>query len=402
MERAADRVRPQNPCLVALKLATECRSASERSSRDRLKRTRLRDASSVLEYVASGLLQAADRAATESLEVSKGVNVWVMGKKKILPRVARDLFVHESVEHAAHYDAMIFISHTLVYRHLQETFWPSAQSMQGRERSRSVAIQIASALWVVVFNILALPLLPFLPQSWEAKLEQHFRDGQGETDYPLLLFWLLPSGRVALWFVTTFFLAQLATNIPPEPSSTAYLWDLGLLLYLGGWIKTEMAEASSDIRKDGLRRYITDPFNILDVMLVVLLITLLLARNALNAAGDNESGLALLAEPCQAMLALVAWLRLMQVLFIFANSGPLLVMAIRMLEDLAQFLVLAGFVVMAFACALYVHFRHAHYANAKAAREAAADGAASEAGDFDVDSGPLGVWQVLGLLVEAR
>ena len=38
----------------------------------------------------------------------------------------------------------------------------------------------------------------------------------------------------------------------------------------------------------------------------------------------------------QALLALVAWLRLLQILFLSSKSGPLLLMAIRMLEDLWQ------------------------------------------------------------------
>ena len=41
----------------------------------------------------------------------------------------------------------------------------------------------------------------------------------------------------------------------------------------------------------------------------------------------------------QALLALVAWLRLLQILFIFSKSGPLLLMAIRMLEDLWQVMI---------------------------------------------------------------
>ena len=45
-------------------------------------------------------------------------------------------------------------------------------------------------------------------------------------------------------------------------------------------------------------------------------------------------------------------------LFIFPTSGPLLIMAIRMLEDLWQFLMLASFVVVAFACAFFVLFSH--------------------------------------------
>ena len=412
--REKRRRRPQNPCLVALKLATECRAASERAARDRLKRMRMRNASAMLEFVASGLLYAADRAATESLEgmsdTSKGVNPWMMGKQKILPRVARDLFVHESIEHAAQYDAMIFISQPLVYRHLQETFWPSAPTRTGH---RSAAMKVASAAWIVLFNLLALPLLPFVPPSWEIRLDQYFREGQGETDYPLILFWLLPSGRFTLWFVMTLCLAQLATNMPPEPSSAGGLWDLGLLLYLVGWLKTEAREAVSDIRKDGIRRYLTDPFNILDMALVVLLVLLLIGRTGdLSAAAgaDQEAlgalGVGALAQPCQALLALVAWLRLMQALFIFANSGPLLVMTIRMLEDLAQFLVLASFVIMAFACAFYVLFRHAHAAKVAAARYAAAtgadawDGAEGSAAVLDEEMA-LSVAQVLGLLIES-
>ena len=133
-----------------------------------------------------------------------------------LPRsVARDLFVHESVEHAARSDALIFISQPIVYSHLQEVFWPSAPTRP----DRSPIATVASFFWLFFFNLLALPLLPFLPESWEVSLEQHVRDAQVEaTTFPLLLLWLLPSGRFALWFLMTFFLAQLATNIPPDPS----------------------------------------------------------------------------------------------------------------------------------------------------------------------------------------
>ena len=280
------------------------------------------------------------------------------------------------------------------------------------------------------------------------------RDGQAEaTTFPLLLFWLLPSGRFALWFLMTFFLAQLATNIPPDPS-TLGLWDLGLLLYLVGWLKTEAAEAVSDMRRDGIRRYLTDTFNILDMLLVLLLSALLLTRHSYTLDADSTMGS--LAPPFQALLALVAWLRLMQVLFIFpttgvallralevdvtshphfyshfppppSSAGPLLIMTIRMLEDLWQFLTLAAFVVMAFACAFFVLFSHSHALDIRARRESAAAaqieaswnlsaedtaslGATALGGDVSTDvddeqaydwEGPLNIWQVLGLLIDA-
>ena len=73
--------------------------------------------------------------------------------------MARDLFVHESVEHAARNDALIFISQPIVYSHLQEVFWPSAPA----QPNGSAIATIASFVWLVFLNLLALPLLPFMP-----------------------------------------------------------------------------------------------------------------------------------------------------------------------------------------------------------------------------------------------
>ena len=60
---------------------------------------------------------------------------------------------------------------------------------------------------------------------------------------------------------------------------------------------------------------------------------------SIAAASEQETQLApsvsavLSAQvPTQALLALVCWLRIMQVLFIFPSTGPLLLMAIRMLQ----------------------------------------------------------------------
>ncbi len=47
----------------------------------------------------------------------------------------------------------------------------------------------------------------------------------------------------------------------------------------------------------------------------------------------------------------------MEMLFLFHQTGPLLLMTIRMLQDLMQFLTLFLFVVAAFGCAFYVLLR---------------------------------------------
>ena len=75
------------------------------------------------------------------------------------------------------------------------------------------------------------------------------------------------------------------------------------------------SERTGDLRRavargEHLRRHLADAFNVLDVLLCALMALLLVSRQA-NAIAPASS-LASLALPCQALLALVAWLRLMQ------------------------------------------------------------------------------------------
>ena len=60
------------------------------------------------------------------------------------------------------------------------------------------------------------------------------------------------------------------------------------------------------------------------------------------------------------------------------KSGPLLIMAIRMLQDLGQFLMLASFVLVGFAAAFFVNFNGA-------IKRAAADGEGATAGEMAAD-----------------
>jgi hypothetical protein len=198
------------------------------------------------------------------------------------------------------------------YEHLHEIFWPSVHG--GAEGG----VGWLHLTCVGLLNLMALPLLPFAPSHWERRLEHFFRN----QPTPLLLIWLLPSGRFFLWLLAMICLAVLVTAVPPQPTHFE-VYDLGLALYLMGILKAEFGEAVSDVRAYGqLGRYLTDAFNVLDMLLVLLLTTLLAARYA--HVHQHELALAAQAElPAQALLALVAWLRTVQVLFIFSKSGPL-------------------------------------------------------------------------------
>ena len=281
--------RAQNPCLTALRLAGSCEGATRQCINDRVKVARLREAELLFEFVASGLLHCADRDATSS-EASKGFNIWQMGKLKIQPRVARDLYVTDSVDYAAEHDCKVFISQPLVYEHLHEVFWPSPQAV-GEDGSPWLQFVL-----IILFNIAVLPLLPFVPRHWEKNLEQFFRD----QPTPLLLVWLLPSGRFFMWLLAMICLANLVTAVPPQPLHFE-IWDVGLVLYLVGIVKAEFGEAATDVRVYGqIRRYLTDAFNVLDMLLVLLLGTLLLARYA--HVVDPSLGLAQVSVPAHRLL----------------------------------------------------------------------------------------------------
>jgi len=56
----------------------------------------------------------------------------------------------------------------------------------------------------------------------------------------------------------------------------------------------------------------------------------------------------------QAVATLLVWMRVLQILFVFPSTGPLLLMTLRMLDDLWKFLMLASIIIVAFACSFYV------------------------------------------------
>ena len=449
-------VHAPNPVLLALQLASRCAEEASRLTRDRLVTHRLEEGAVLFEHVACGLLHCAAQAAIES-EARKQVNPWKMGKTLIHPEIARDLFVHDCVEHAAEHEHKIFIAYPLVFAHLHELFWPKARAERAaaqvgvaatRRSWQSVAADGAALAAAIVANAAVLPLLPFIPASWEIELEIYLRKKVHRSELPLGLIWLLPSGRFALWLASTGVLAVLVTTLSPNPAA-AGAPELALVAYLLGWCYSELEQLADASRKygtlPGVRKFFSDPFNVLDALIIVTLIGLLGARAVFFSATDGlnddagrlpplgspdcigcataASGHGLLPEfvlasatPMQALLALFSWLRLIQVrisrrpcrsssctsctmpppnpllppppprmtndlpqvLFIIPSSGPLLLMAVRMLSDLSQFLTLACFVIVAFGCAFYVLLHAAHLrAQAEAAEANVATAAAT-------------------------
>ena len=211
---------------------------------------------------------------------------------------------------------------------------------------------------LLLLHVLVLPVLMFIPRSWEVAIEDQQRQMVTSRQLPFGLAWFFPAGRIALWTASTIFLASLLTVIPPpdfgpaEAGSraaalailTGSLHDGMLLLYLLGWATYELQDF---LATDTRSTYFRDVFNIVDLSLITALAFACATR---LAAPDNAH----LMLPCQAISAMLAWLRLLQVLYIFPSTGPLLIMTIRMFHDLYQFLVLAAFVILAFAAAFRV------------------------------------------------
>ena len=128
-------------------------------------------------------------------------------------KVARDIFVHECIEHAAEHEHKIFIAYPLVFSYLHELFWPrvrpetkgtsahSAHSTRPRAnfppsrfvRTESVGgggggggrvggaggglvaisylVDCAKVGGMLLANAALLPLLPLMPDSMEDSLE---------------------------------------------------------------------------------------------------------------------------------------------------------------------------------------------------------------------------------------
>ena len=236
----------------------------------------------------------------------------------------------------------------------------------------------ATAGLMAVLNLAVVPLLPFVPHMIEHDLEELLRLRVTRGELPMGIVWLLPLGRSLAWCCSALALACIVTKLPAAEASPS-AWDVALLLYAAGWIYCERREYMNDVRKygkSGRRKYLHDPFNMLDLLMILLMTLLLLTRTATSLSGPgyalwahllgNGHGvlavwghaahecIAAAAVPCQALLALLSSLRIMELLFLFPQTGPLLLMAIRMLQDLIQFLVLFSFVVVSFGCAFFV------------------------------------------------
>lgn len=212
---------------------------------------------------------------------------------------------------------------------------------------------------LLLAHVLVLPVLLVIPRHWEVAIEDQQRQMVTSRQIPFGIIWFFPAGHIALWTAATTALAYLLTILPPpviddavgrSSGSAALALVLGshhdalLFFYLLGWCVFELQDLLST---NARATYFRDVFNMVDLALIVGMCLTFVTR---LATPDNLY----LTLPCQAATAMFAWLRLLQVLYIFPTTGPLLIMTIRMFRDLYQFLILAAFVIIAFAAAFHV------------------------------------------------
>ena len=245
----------------------------------------------------------------------------------------------------------------------------------------------------ILAHVVTLPLMLVVPPRIEREVEEAMRAAleRRQISPALCILWFFPAGRFALWCLSILALAVLCTYMPVPSAAIGLTAADGLLFtYLVGWGVAELTEL---IAVDHLTAYFRDPFNVADLLLIAAMAATCVTRSvcalesppadllaspsppspaltpaALAPLGEGGAVAPILCGswlaqatllPCQAVAAMLAWLRLLQVLFIFPRYGPLLIMAIRMLEDLFQFIVLALFVIISFAAAFFVLFNGA-------------------------------------------
>jgi len=108
-----------------------------------------------------------------------------------------------------------------------------------------------------------------------------------------------------------------------------------------------LAELLSVVRKDVPSHYRKDTFNMVEFIANHLMLFALLLPTSMHFEASCVWSLA----------ATFCWLRLMRVLTLSASLGPLTLMMVRMLSDVAKLLVIETFVVISFSAGIFVLYR---------------------------------------------
>ena len=240
---------------------------------------------------------------------------------------------------------------------MEADFWPSPD--------------VHPTIGTALINVAALPILPFIPLGWEAHLTEYDntaarRDGesssgsggsQSTTSPPPLLVWLHPSGRFTLSLLATFALATLTTNLPPNNPSGVH--DLALLLFLIGMLQSEVEQLRRLTHLGRGHEYpgwaYADGFRYLDASLMALIASLLISRFLFPPPPEQSAQPPAFALGCQALLALTAWLRVLQGFAVLQSTHSLLAIARRLLSELLKpFLLVTGIITLGFAAAFHI------------------------------------------------
>ncbi|KAL1520012.1 hypothetical protein AB1Y20_023492 [Prymnesium parvum] len=415
------------PTLIALTLSHTCRERAGAVWRDNDMMRRMLDASSLLELIALGMIDPVYR-----MHVEGNTDAWPDFSK--LDSIWREALLEPVLECAAGNECDIFLAHPLVLSRMRDRFWPSINDTVRNSRTmdhltrwqRTLIRQLIVPVLQLIYNLLALPFLLFIPSSVEERWTVEFRMALNQgRPAPWGLVWLLPPGKGLLWFITTLIFALLLTLTPPAGAGAIDAWEGALFAYIISWIARQARECltsrllfSSRLKieydLENMRRQVwliyrvsrsgvgsikvhfRDPFHVIDLVLAVCTFGMLIirvselhsedygapdhlnwtvvgTRRRLRGGASTtaipvlywESPFGLLQEyetqsqfyisaSLQTFAAALVYLRLMKILYIFPGIGLMLLMTLRMLGDLRQFLVLLSCVLAAFASALYV------------------------------------------------
>ena len=205
----------------------------------------------------------------------------------------------------------------------------------------------------------------------ELDWEERLREAVSQRRPAIRIVWFFPIGRFILYLFSSAAVAWNMTTLPAAALGGLGSQDVLLACFTAGWVVAEAGEMTNEEHGSS---YFDDVFNVIDILLILgMLLTLatryVAAAYGVGAAGTEafgdgvigwvEESMYELTLPMQAMTAMLAWIRLVQVLLLDPKSGPLLLMATRMLEDLGQFLVLAAFVLVAFCASFFILFNGA-------------------------------------------
>ena len=279
-----------SPVMVALQLSVSCREFASRSVREVGLADALGESATQLEQIAAAILDvtayAAQQAAVSQSGHTHRKSPWVTAARTYSPGTALSHFLEGCTDYAVDHRCKVMLAAPRVALWISELFYPSPATHDALKATASASIFHGHRLLTIAINLLILPLLPLVPDEMEDRMHAHALRAIKEGLPSPYVVWVLPAGRLALWFVSTLLLGLQLTFSPTSlislhhksgnEQADRFLYALAVAesLQVVAWLQVEGTEALREVGRQetlgkGIRMYLRSEWNVLDLGIII-------------------------------------------------------------------------------------------------------------------------------------